>query len=76
MLVLGTMREVAGLFYPGLIGVLLTALPYGFKQTQKDQWFLWVLLLLIAGVMVWLALRLERMRKAGRTSSAWLRELK
>jgi hypothetical protein len=76
MLVLGTMREVAGLFYPGLVGVLLTALPYGFKQTQKDQWFLWVLLLAIAGVMVWLALRLERMRKAGRTSSAWLRELK
>jgi len=76
MLVLGTVREVAGLFFPGLIGVLLTALPYGFKQTQKEQWFLWVLLLLLAGVMVWLAMRLERMRKAGRTSSAWLRQLK
>ena len=76
MLVLGTLRETAGLFFPGLFGVLLSALPYGFKQTQKEQWFLWVLLLVIAGFMVWLAMRLERMRKQGRTSAAWLRELK
>jgi len=76
MLVLGTLRETAGLFFPGLVGVLLSALPYGFKQTQKDQWFLWVLLLVIAGFMVWLAMRLERMRKQGRSSAAWLRELK
>ena len=76
MLVLGTMREVAGLFYPGLVGVILTALPYGFKQAAATSWFLWVLLLALAGVMVWLAMRLEKMRKEGRTSSQWLRELK
>ncbi|MEY4000406.1 MAG: hypothetical protein RLZZ626_761 [Actinomycetota bacterium] len=76
MLVLGTMREVAGLFYPGLVGLLITALPAGFTQAGRTPAFLWVLLLVLAGVMVWLAMRLEKMRKEGRTSSQWLRELK
>ena len=76
LLIVGTLREVAGLFYPGLLAVLLSALPYGFKQTEHNQWSLWVLLLLVAGVMVWLAVRLERLKRAGRNSASWLRELK
>ena len=76
LLIVGTLREVAGMFYPGLVAVLLSALPYGFRQTGQDQWFLWVLLLLVAGVMVWLAVHLEKMKKAGRTSAVWLKELK
>ena len=76
LLIVGTLREVAGLFYPGLIAVLLSALPYGFKQTQQNQWSLWVLLLLVAAVMVWLAVRLENFKKAGRNSATWLKELK
>ena len=76
LLLVGTLREVAGLFYPGLISVLLSALPYGFKQTQQNQWSLWVLLLVVAAVMVWLAVRLEKIKKAGRNSATWLKELK
>lgn len=76
LLLVGTLREVAGLFYPGLISVLLSALPYGFKQTQQNQWLLWVLLLVVAAVMVWLAVRLEKIKKAGRNSATWLKELK
>ena len=76
LLITGTLREVAGLFYPGLLSVLLSALPYGFKQNEQNQWSLWVLLLLVAGVMVWLAVRLERLKKAGRNSATWLKELK
>jgi hypothetical protein len=76
LLIVGTLREVAGMFYPGLLSVLISALPYGFRQNEPGAWFLWVLLLLVAGVMVWLSVRLERMRKAGRNSSAWLKELK
>jgi hypothetical protein len=76
LLIVGTLREVAGMFYPGLVAVLLSALPYGFRQTGQGQWFLWVLLLLVAGVMVWLAVHLEKMKKAGRTSAVWLKELK
>lgn len=76
LLIVGTLRQVAGMFYPGLVSVLLSALPYGFRQTGRDQWFLWVLLLLVAGIMVWLAVHLEKMKKAGRTSAVWLKELK
>ncbi len=76
LLIVGTLREVAGMFYPGLLSVLMSALPYGFRQNEPGAWFLWVLLLLVAGVMVWLSVRLERMRKAGRNSTSWLKELK
>ena len=76
LLIIGSLRELAGMFYPGLVSLLLSALPYGFKQSQSTGWLLWVMLLLVAGVMVWLAVRLERLKKAGRTSAAWLKELK
>lgn len=76
LLIVGSLRELAGMFYPGLAAVLLSALPYGFKQTQDQAWFLWVLLLLVAGVMVWVAVRLEQIKKAGRSSTAWLKELR
>jgi hypothetical protein len=76
LLFVGTMREIAGMFFPGLVSLLLAALPYGFRQTEQNQWFLWVLLLLVAGVMVWLAVHLEKMKKAGRTSATWIKELK
>ena len=76
LLIVGSLRELAGMFYPGLASLLLSALPYGFKQSQSTSWLLWVMLLLVAGVMIWLAVRLERLKKAGRTSAAWLKELK
>ena len=76
LLIAGSLREIAGMFFPGLIGVVLAALPYGFKRVQQESWFLWVLLLAIAGIMVWIAVRMDQLRKQGKSSTAWLKELK
>jgi cytochrome c-type biogenesis protein CcmH/NrfF len=76
MLIAGSLREIAGMFFPGLVGVVLAALPYGFKRVQQESWFLWVLLLIIAGIMVWIAVRMDQLRKQGKSSTTWLKELK
>jgi hypothetical protein len=76
LLMVGALREIGGTFFPGLIGVLVTVLPYGFTPVTNKEWYLWAILLGVAGLLVWLAVRLENMRKAGREPSAWLRELK
>jgi hypothetical protein len=76
LLLVGALREIGGTFFPGLIGVILTVLPYGFHPLSNKEWFLWVILLGVAGLLVWLAVRLENMRKAGREPSVWLKELK
>ena len=76
MLIAGSLREIAGMFFPGLVGVVLAALPYGFKRVQQESWFLWVLLLAIAGIMVWIAVRMDQLRKQGKSSTTWLKELK
>jgi hypothetical protein len=76
LLVVGSLREIGGTFFPGLIGVIVTVLPYGFHPLTNKEWFLWAILLGVAGLLVWLAVRLENMRKAGREPSAWLKELK
>ncbi len=76
LLTVGSLREQAGMFFPGLVGVLTTALPYGFSNIANETWFIWVLLLLIAAILVWLAVRLEQMKKVGKSSTAWLKQLK
>ena len=76
LLIVGALRELGGMFFPGLASVLLTALPYAFMQSKDQEWFLWVVLLIVATVMIWVALRLEKLRKVGRDSANWLRELK
>ena len=76
LLVVGSLREIGGTFFPGLIGVIVTVLPYGFHPLTNKEWFLWAILLGVAGLLVWLAVRLENMRKAGREPSVWLKELK
>jgi hypothetical protein len=76
LLVVGSLREIGGTFFPGLIGVIVTVLPYGFHPLTNKEWFLWAILLGVAALLVWLAVRLENMRKAGREPSAWLKELK
>ena len=76
LLVVGSMRELAGMFYPGFAGVLVAALPYGFRTVDGAAWLLWVILLLVAATLIWLAIRLEKMRKEGRTPAMWLKELK
>ena len=76
LLIAGALREIAGMFFPGLVGVVMAALPYGFKRVQQESWFLWVLLLAIAGIMVWIAVRMDQLRKQGKSSATWLKELK
>ena len=76
LLVVGSLRELGGMFYPGFAGVLVSALPYGFKQINGAAWLLWIILLLVAATLIWLATRIEKMRKLGRTPAMWLKELK
>ncbi len=76
LLVVGAMRELGGMFYPGFAGVLVAALPYGFKQIDGAAWLLWIILLLVAATLIWVAMRIEKMRKLGRTPAMWLKELK
>ena len=76
LLLVGALREIGGTFFPGLIGVLTTVIPYGFVPVTNKEWYLWAILLGVAALLVWLAVRLENMRKAGREPAAWLKELK
>ena len=76
LLIVGALRELAGMFFPGLIGVLVSVLPYAFKPMASESWFLWVLLLLIAGIMVWIAVRIDQMRKVGKNSVNWMKTLR
>ncbi|MCX8530091.1 MAG: hypothetical protein ORN27_08515 [Rhodoluna sp.] len=76
LLIVGSLRELGGMFYPGFAGVLVSALPYGFRQIEGAAWLLWIILLLVAGTLIWLATRIEKMRKLGRTPAMWLKELK
>lgn len=76
LLIVGAMRSLGGMFYPGFAGVLIAALPYGFKPVHGAAWLLWVILLLVAATLIWLAMRIEKMRKQGKTPSAWLKELR
>jgi hypothetical protein len=76
LLVVGALRSLGGLFFPGLVGVLVGVLPYAFQPIARESWFLWVVLLLIAAVMVWIAVRLEQLRKLGKSSASWIKTLK
>ena len=76
LLVIGSLRNLGGMFFPGLVGVLVGVLPYAFKPIASQSWFLWVVLLLIAGIMVWIAVRLEQLRKLGKSSVSWVKALK
>jgi hypothetical protein len=76
LLVVGALRSLGGLFFPGLVGVIVGVLPYAFQPIARESWFLWVVLLLIAAVMVWIAVRLEQLRKLGKSSASWLKTLR
>ena len=76
LLIIGSLRGLGGLFFPGLVGVFLGVLPYAFKPIASRSWFLWMILLAIAAVMIWIAVRLEQMRKVGKSSISWVKALK
>jgi hypothetical protein len=76
LLVVGALRSLGGLFFPGLVGVIVGVLPYAFQPIARESWFLWVVLLLIAAVMVWIAVRLEQLRKLGKSGASWIKTLR
>ena len=76
LLVVGSLRSLGGLFFPGLVGVVVGVLPYAFQPIARESWFLWVVLLLIAAVMVWIAVRLEQLRKLGKSGASWIKTLR
>jgi hypothetical protein len=76
MLVLGALRRLGGLFVPGAIGVVVSALPYAWKQITAQTWGLWVVLILVAALLVFVAIRLEQFRKGTKSASSWLKELR
>jgi hypothetical protein len=76
LLVVGALRSLGGLFFPGLVGVIVGVLPYAFQPIARESWFLWVVLLLIAAVMVWIAVRLEQLRKVGKSGASWIKTLR
>ena len=63
-LILGAIRRIAGMFYPGLIAVVATVLPYSWQVGG----FFWIVLLLLASLIVWVAIRLDRF-------TGWLKAL-
>ena len=76
ILILGALRKVAGLFVPGVVGVAVAAVPYIWKPLSSQQWLLWVVLVLVAALLVWVAIRLEQFKMGVRSANAWMRELK
>ena len=65
-LVLGAIRKIGGFFYPGLVAILAAAIPYAFKP---GGFGLWAVLLSLAALIVWVAVRLDRF-------TGWLKQLK
>jgi hypothetical protein len=76
ILVLGAFRKIAGFFVPGVVGVAVAAVPYLWKPLSQQQWLLWVVLVLVAALLVWVAIRLEQFKSGVRSANSWLRELK
>ena len=75
-LVLGALRRLAGFFGPGAIGVLFAAVPYAWKPLSEQTWFVWVILIIVAGLLVWMAIKLEQFKSNARSASVWLKELR
>ncbi len=76
MLVLGALRRIGGLFVPGAIGVVVSALPYAWKQVTAQTWGLWVVLILVAALLVFVAIRLEQFKNGSKSASNWMKELR
>ena len=75
-LVLGALRRLAGFFGPGAIGVLIAAVPYAWKPLSEQTWSVWVVLIIVAGLLVWMAIKLEQFKNNAKSASVWLKELR
>ena len=76
LLVIGALRKLGGLFVPGAVGVIISALPYAWAQIGSQNWALWVVLILVATLLVLVAIRLEQFKNGARSASKWMRELR
>ena len=65
-LIIGAIRRLSGLFYPGFIGVITAVLPYAFVR-GGGLWIVAVLVVL-AALIIWVAVRIDRF-------TGWLKEL-
>ena len=67
-LVIGAIRRLSGLFYPGFIGVITAILPYAFSSNAGGG--LWIVgaLVVLAALIIWVAVRIDRF-------TGWLKEL-
>jgi len=66
-LLIGAIRRNSGLFYPGLVGVLISVIPYAFASNGGVG--IPVILVILAGLIIWAALRIDRF-------GGWLKDLK
>ena len=67
-LVIGAIRKLSGLFYPGFIGVITAIVPYAFSSNAGGG--LWIVgaLVALAALIIWVAVRIDRF-------TGWLKEL-
>ena len=68
-MVIGAIRKMSGLFYPGFFGVITAILPYAFSPSAGGG--LWIVgaLVVLAALIIWVAVRIDRF-------TGWLKELK
>ena len=66
-LLVGAIRRNSGLFYPGLLGVLVSVIPYAFASNGGVG--IPIILVVLAGLIIWAALRIDRF-------GGWLKDLK
>jgi len=76
LLIVGSIRKLGGLFVPGAVGVIISALPYAWAQISSQNWALWFVLILVATLLVMVAIRLEQFKVGARSASNWMRELR
>lgn len=76
-LLLGSVRKLAGFFVPGGISLIVTVIPLLWtRMTALGSAFVVIGLLLLAGLIGFVAVRLEQVKGSARSASKWLRELK
>jgi len=76
-LLLGSVRKLAGFFVPGGISLVVTVIPLLWtRMTALESAGVVIGLLLLAGLIGFVAVRLEQVKGSAKNASKWLRELK
>lgn len=75
LLVVGALRKLSGMFFPGIFGLAVAVLPYLWVPLSQQTWFVWVVLIAAAGLLVWVAIRLEQFKTGVKSAGSWVREL-